>query len=133
MTTNSLKLEDLIKRHGFRESLLDLEVSQDQILMVSGSLENWKKLARAAGLSEPEIIEIEHGEDDESSRRYKTLHMWHKKNAFLATYSKLLSILLHIGRADIAQEVCIRLKEDSDVCSSITGKISHSLFAFLLL
>ena len=89
------------------------------MLEVSEWLENWKKFARAARLTEPKIIEIERGEFDESGRRYKALNVWHQKNAFLATNTELLRILLCIDRADIAEKVCVHLKKDSR--SSATG------------
>ena len=113
MKTSSSTLDDLIKRHNLQRSLLDHEVSREQILEVSKLLEDWKKFARDAGLSEPTVVEIERGEFDESGRRYKALHVWHQKNAFLATASELLSILLRIDRADIAEKVSGILKEDN--------------------
>ena len=124
MKTTSPTLNVLIKRHSLQRSLLDCEISQEQISEVSMLLDDWKKFARDAGLSEPTVIEIERGEFDESGRRYKALYVWCQKNAFLATYSEILSILLRIDRADIAEEVCRILKEDSR--SSTSGK------AFLL-
>ena len=121
MKTSWPTLNDLIKRYGLARSSLDCEVNSEQMLEVSEWLENWKKFARAAGLSEPKIIEIERSDYEESDRRYKALYVWHQKNAFLATNTELLRILLRIDRADIAEKVCLLLKKESR--SSATGKL----------
>ena len=132
MKTSRPTLNDLIKRYGLARSLLDCEIKSEQMLEVSEWLENWKKFARAAGLSEPKIIEIERSEYEESGRRYKALYVWHQKNAFLATNSELLRILLRIDRADITEKVCLLLKKDTR--SSATGNSypHHVLYCIFL-
>ena len=129
--TSWLTLNDLIKRYGLARSSLDCEVNSEQMLEVSEWLENWKKFARAAGVSEPRIVEIERSENEESDRRYKALYLWHQKNAFLATNTELLRILLRIDRADIAEKVCLLLKKENR--SSATGKLMEMYFNFVQL
>ena len=89
-------------------------------MRVSRLLEDWKDFARASGLTEPEIVAIDHDEQTENGRRFKALHVWHKKNAFLATNRELIRIMLCIDGGDVAQEVCVLLKEDKS--SSTAGK-----------
>ena len=121
-TSPELTLDDLFKKHSLQQSLslMICEVQRDHLLRVSRLLEDWKEFARAAGLTEPEIVAIDHDEQTESGRRFKALHVWHKKNAFLATNRELIRIMLCIDRGDVAHEVCVLLKEDKR--SSISGK-----------
>ena len=120
MNVNSLTLEDLVERHTLPRGLLDREVSREHLSDVSSLLEHWEKFARAAGLTEPRIVEIDRDGRTEEDRRYKALHMWHEKNAFLATYSELARILLTINYIDTACKVCLLLKQEESVPA--TGK-----------
>ena len=82
------------------------------MLRVSRLLEDWKEFARAAGLTEPEIVAIDRDEQTENGRRFKALHVWHKKNAYLATNRELIRIMLCINGGDVAQKACMILKGD---------------------
>ena len=125
--TEKFSLDELVERHTLQKSWFECEVSREHLLNVSELLEDWKKFARAAGLTEPNIVEINHDEPTESHRRYRALHIWHRRKAFLATYKELVRIMTFIERADIVNEVCILLKEDKSIQESAmcTGTI-HS-------
>ena len=104
-------------------TLLDCEVQKQQLLRVSRLLEDWKEFARAAGLTEPEIVAIDRDEQTENGRRFKALHVWHKKSAFLATNRELIRIMLCIDRGDVVHKVCnMVLNEDKSNLSG--GKIN---------
>ena len=107
-----LTLDDLLVKYNVQRSLLDSEVRREHLVKVSRLLEDWKEFARAAGLTEPEIVAIDRDEQTENGRRFKALHVWHKKNAFLATNRELIRIILCIDGGAVAQEVRMLLKED---------------------
>ena len=125
-TCPELTVDDLFEKHSLQRSLLDCEVQRDHLQRVSRLLEDWKEFARAAGLTEPEIVAVDRDEQNENGRRFKALHVWHKKNAFLATNRELIRIMLGIG-GDVAQKVCVLLKGNG-ICLA-TGKHSsiHAL------
>ena len=118
-THPEITLDNLLKKHNIQRTLLSCEVQREHLVIVSRLLEEWKEFARAAGLTEPEIVAIDRDEQTENGRRFKALHLWHKKNAFLATNGELIRILLCIG-GEIAQKVCLILKGNQR--SSTLGK-----------
>ena len=96
-----------------QQDILDCEVCKTHFHEVSRLLKDWKEFARAAGLTESEIAAIKGDEDTQSGRRFKALDDWHNKNAYLATNSELIKIMLGIGRGDLAQDFCLLLiRED---------------------
>ena len=112
---------DLRVKYCLNQTSLDSQVTTDHLLDVSMLLSYWKPFARAAGLTHPEIVAIDRDNHTEHDRRYEALYLWHQKNAYHATYSELVRIMLTIKKADIAQKVC-RLLSKNESKTSISGK-----------
>ena len=123
MKVSCLTLEDLEERHKLPRKFLDQEVCEEHLLDVSMLLEDWKEFARAAGLTEPDVVAIDRDEKTEDGRRFKALHMWDQKNAFLATYSELARIMLRISKSDTAKKVCLLSEKALEKNVPATGNV----------
>ena len=119
-----LTLEDLEERHKLPRKLLNQEVCEEHLLDVSMLLEDWKEFARAAGLTEPDVVAIDHDEKTVHGRRFKALNMWHQKKAFLATYSELARIMLRINKSDTAKKVCLLSEQALEKNVPATGSVN---------
>ena len=116
-----ITFDDLIDHCCLKQHLLESRVTQEHLQDISILLDRWREFARVAGLTDPDIVAIECDERYQSDQRYKALRLWHQKNAFLATYSELIRIMLKIQKADIAEQVC-KLVNEMDENSTVAGK-----------
>ena len=98
-------LEELVKKVGVAPEALHERCSDDHLRSISLFLD-WRSVAPHLGLSETEREEIESDGKKHSGKKLKTLEKWKSKFVFQATYRRLIEVLLTIGRADHAEEVC---------------------------
>ena len=85
-------------------------VTLDEHLNSISRFLDWRTTAPHLGLTDTEIEDIEDEDRKNEVRRLKALQRWKRKYCFKATYRKLMEVFLHIGRADLAEEVCSILR-----------------------
>ena len=107
---SEVTLEELVGNVGVSLDTIHKELTNEHLLDISRLLP-WRKLAPHLKLSDADIDEVERDGRNEEERKHMALKRWKSKFAFKGTYGKLAEILLHVSRADLAQNVCELLKE----------------------
>ena len=101
-------LEELVKKVGISLHLLDQKCSDDHLRSISLFLD-WRSVAPHLGLSERDIEAIEFDKKTEDERRLAVLQKWKRKYGYKATLKRLVAVLLAVGNADDAEQVCCLL------------------------
>ena len=99
-------MEDLTQKFNISRSVLENEVSDDDIREIANFLESWKLVAPHLGLSKGEIEAIDRDGTSEEEKRLLMLQRWKQALVFKATYKELINALLSVRRADLAVKVC---------------------------
>ena len=99
-------LEKLIDVVGISLIQLDHECSDEHLLSISLFLGPWRTITPHLGLDANDQTAIANDGGSEEERSMKALQRWKEKFAFMATYKKLVEVLLSIGKANQAQKVC---------------------------
>ena len=105
-------LEELVKEVDISVDLLDQRCSDEHINGISLFLD-WRNVAPHLGLSERDIEDIKSDERTEPERRRKALLKWKTKYGYRATLKSLVVVLLTVGNADNAEDVCRLLKSQA--------------------
>ena len=121
----AITLEELLKEVSLHPEKLDQSISDDHLLGIALFLTSWQTVAPHLGLSEIDVVVIEQKGKDEKDKRLKALQMWKRKFGFRATYRELVKVLLSLGMADGAQNVCLLLKGMSVIMSYISSCILY--------
>ena len=106
MADKGITFDDLTKRFKIPDSILEDEVSDDDIREISTFLESWKLVGPHLGLSKGEIEAIDRDGNTEEEKRLLMLQRWKQALVFKATYKELVNALLSVRRADVAVKVC---------------------------
>ena len=106
MADKGITLEDLTERYKIPSSVLENEVSDDDIRKISTFLESWKVVAPYLGLSKGQIEASDRDGKSEEEKRLLMLQRWKQAFVFKATYKELINALLSVARADLAVKVC---------------------------
>ena len=114
-----------MKEVSLHPEKLDQSISDDHLLGIALFLTSWQTVAPHLGLSEIDVVVIEQEGKDEKDKRLKALQMWKRKFGFRATYRELVKVLLSLGMADGAQNVCLLLKGMSVIMSYISSCILY--------
>ena len=101
-------IRGLTSHVGVCDTTLNESCSEEHINVISQDLP-WRLVAPYLDLTATDIDDIDHG-GEESEKRRKALLRWKEKQAYLATYKKLIEALLAIGYATTAERVCNLLK-----------------------
>ena len=99
--------EELIAHVGISAEILNKPCSDEHITSISLFLTNWQTVAPHLGLTETDEEDVEEEGRKTKDKRYKMLRRWKAKNLFKATYRVLVDIFLKLGKADLAEKVCI--------------------------
>ena len=69
-------------------------------------VENWKKLGRRLGVTDPKLLEIGEAHDQMSEKGYYMLKHWKQEKGSAATYQALCDALKHrfVHRQDLAEQ-----------------------------
>ena len=121
----AITLEELLKEVSLHPEKLGQSISDDHLLGIALFLTSWQTVAPHLGLSEIDVVVIEQEGKDEKDKRLKALQMWKRKFGFRATYRELVKVLLSLGMADGAQNVCLLLKGMSVIMSYISSCILY--------
>ena len=105
-TPAGVTLDDLLGEVGVTHAQLDKPCSPENLREIALFLESWRELAPHLGLSSAQVEAIERDAHSEQEKRLKILESWKAKFAFKAKYRLLVEVLLKIGRANIAEEIC---------------------------
>ena len=107
-------LEGLVKEVCISLHLLDQKCSDEHLKSISLFLD-WRSVAPHLGLSERDIEDVEVEKKTEPERRLKVLQKWKRKYGYMATFRKLVEVLLVVvGNADDAERVCRLLQTPTD-------------------
>ena len=105
----AVTISELVKVVGISKADIDKRCADEHLNSISRFLD-WRTTAPHLGLTDTEIEDIEDEDRKNEVRRLKALQRWKRKYCFKATYRKLMEVFLHIGRADLAEEVCSILR-----------------------
>ena len=89
---------------------LNDSIGDDHLREISLFLTSWRTVASHLDLSENDLDDAEQGGRKVKDKILKALQIWKGKFAFKATYRKLVQVLLSLGMADVAENVCRLLK-----------------------
>ena len=98
-------LEEVVKKVGISQDQLDQTCSDEHLKSISLFLD-WRNVAPHLGLSRIDIKDTESENRTESERRLEVLQKWKTKYGFKATLKSLVMVLLTVGNAHDAEEVC---------------------------
>ena len=107
-----VQLSQLIEHYEITEAQLKKQWSGQHLatLARSGNF-LWREWAGQFGLSDQQIKDLEVDLSlDGAGKAQGALNMWHKLNAFTATYQRLVEIFLEGGNAILAGDVCELLR-----------------------
>ena len=99
--------DQLVERVGVNKDLLDRPCSTEYLSRIAALLPNWLQYARALGLTEPQIQDID-GErmSNNAMKTVKMIKIWHLCNGFHATYRYLIDKCLELKHASVAENIC---------------------------
>ena len=103
---SGVTLDELLVEVGVNPVLLDKACTGEHLRDIALSLESWREVARHLGLSSADVETTERNAHSEQERKREILEMWKAKFAFKARYRILIEVLLKMGRADQAQQIC---------------------------
>ena len=120
---SGVTLDELLVKVGVNPALLDETCTSEHLRDIALSLESWREVAPYLGLSSADVVTTERNAHSEQERRQKILEMWKSKFTFKATYRVLIEVLLKMGRAEQAQQICCLLvsqqrNEGAFICNS---------------
>ena len=106
MADKGITVEDLTQKFNISSSVLENEVSDDDIREIANFFESWKLVAPHLSLGKGEIEAIDEDGTSEEGKRLLMLQRWKQALVFKATYKELINALLSVRRADLAVKVC---------------------------
>ena len=112
---------------GVNKDLLDQPCSTEQLSRIAALLPNWLQYARALGLTEPQIQDID-GEkmSNNAMKTVKMIEIWHSSNGFNATYHRLVDKCLELRHVSVAENIC-RMAQGEQSLQLVVVPLSTSL------
>ena len=127
MAEKSLTIEDLADHVGIKPGDLDKKFSEKHLAKFAKCIANWEQFARPLGLSDQQVMEIRTDSNlNQEMKTVKMLEKWRKKNAFRATYKKVITICLELDDAELAIEVCELIKDDINSKSDSNAELEKA-------
>ena len=102
---------ELLDARGLTVDDLRQQCTEDVLLRLSGSLNNWEVVSLYLNLSKSEIKNIKINSNNEEERRIKALTKWKQNNGDDATYYNLIEALNDSERDDMVDQALDYLKE----------------------
>ena len=99
-------------------NLLDQKCSDEHLRSISLFLD-WRRVAPHLGLSKRDVEAIEAENRTESERRLEVLQKWKQMYGYKATLKNFVAVLLAVGNADDAEQVCRLLQTPAGMCKCI--------------
>ena len=124
----AITVDELLNETEIHPGKLNECISDDHLHAVALFLTSWRKVAAYLELSESDMDAIEREERDDQMKKLKVLQKWKGKFGFKATYKKLVEVLLSLGRADVAEQVCRLLKGMYIIMSYISSCTLYNNF-----
>ena len=104
-TTERLTMEKLQTSKGLTDNQLDQELDIASLPVLAQLFNKAKHYVGKFELTRSEITDVEDERTTQNAMQ-KALYLWHKKNPTVATYRKLLEIILTLNEGAIAFQVC---------------------------
>ncbi|XP_064401962.1 uncharacterized protein LOC135347816 isoform X2 [Halichondria panicea] len=119
----TVTIDKLVNHVGIDKDLLNQPCSTEHLTKIAPFVPNWQKYAIVLGLNQPQILSIksDHLLDPEMKAQ-QVLSLWKKANGFNATYSTLVDVCLQKKDVQLAESICIIVKEHSSQPPLITGE-----------
>ena len=111
MTSTGITLHDLTDKCELQSQDLEKEISEEHLRDVSRIIDDHEIVGFELELTQQEMNDINQDGQTQVRRRLKMLKKWKQKNAFKATYRKLIDALLKCHRGDAARDVCELLSQ----------------------
>ena len=102
---------ELLDARGLTVDDLRQQCTEDVLLRLSGSLNNWEVVSLYLNLSKSEIKNIKINSNNEEERRIKALTKWKQNNGDDATYYNLIEALNDSETEDVVDQALDCLKE----------------------
>ena len=92
---------------GVNKDLLDQPCSTEHLSRIAALLPNWLQYARALGLTESQIQDID-GErmSNNAMKTVKMIEIWRSSNGFNAIYHRLVDKCLELRHVSVAENIC---------------------------
>ena len=102
-----MTFDQLVEHVGVNKDFLDRPCSTEHLSRIAALLQNWLQYARALGLTEPQIQDID-GErmSNNAMKTVKMIKIWHLCNGFHATYCYLINKCLELKHVSVAENIC---------------------------
>lgn len=97
------------------EDLQQNQCSQDVLVRLSKTIDNWQVIGFYLSLTLQEVKDIKVDSSSEEERRIKALAKWKEKQGIDATYHCLVEALIDCDRIDVVDQALDYLKESKSV------------------
>ena len=100
--------------YGISEEQLNVKIREEDIIDLAGCFDSVLTYLDKLGLTAGQQTQVE----DLAERRdiltamTKALKFWRQPKPWLATYRTLLQILLDLKRGDVAERICLYIKQE---------------------
>ncbi len=104
-----LTIEDLKRRNGISDFLLDSEIDEKDLHSLAGCFDNVEDYLDVLKLTEgqqTDVKDIVFHKKSTQSGMTKALKLWRQPNPPIATYRNLLLLLLELKKGDVACKCC---------------------------
>ena len=95
-----------MKHHNMSSDQLDCEIKEEDVTYLAQHFDNVELYLRVFGLTATEQADVRRLARDNHIAMAECLSLWRRHNPSTATLRKLLEILLHLGKEEIASKVC---------------------------
>ena len=102
-----MTFNQLVEHVGVNKDHLDQPCSTEHRPRIAALLPNWLQYARALGLTESQIQDID-GErmSNNAMKSVRMIGIWHLCNGFNATYHYLIDKCLELKHVFVAENIC---------------------------
>lgn len=108
-------LEEILSRHGLKETDLDRECPQSVRDEIALKLDDWEMVGRCLEFSLEKLRDINRENTRQELCRIALLDTWGKREGKRATYLKLAGALHRRQRCDLVEFLCAQLKSTLSV------------------
>ena len=103
-------LEEILSRHGLKETDLDRECPRDIRDEIAGKLDNWEMVGRCLEFTLEKLRDINRENASQELCRIALLDTWSRREGKGATYLKLADVFHRRKRRDLVEFLCEKIK-----------------------
>ena len=106
-------LSELLAEVGIEESKLNVRVTENGLDYIATKIspKDWGTYARALGIMDTTFDDIKEDNARAKEQRFSGLRAWKERQAFKAKYLVLVKIFLEKNNAELAELVCIYVRD----------------------